>query len=319
MSQFALHIHQDGNHEEILFDGLDRTLGENEFIWVNLNPKDETSKQLLFDEFELDSSLKDVLFSNTQRPRLELFDDHIFISIRGVNYSSEEDHEDMISLRILLFQNAIITLHTRDMKSIAQMKKSLEENHKYSSATQFLIQLISTLNTLISTEVENLNERVTLLEEASLTDDIEIYQDPLSEIRRTLLGYQKYLLPQASVLQKLWEVNTKWFKKRERTLLKNQAEKTSSLFAELEHLRQRSSVLQEEIKSALSERMNQSMYRLTIVATIMLPLGLFAGLMGANVGGMPFSNSSYGFLIICLMCFGLGTGVFALLKYMKWI
>mgnify|MGYP001480312756 CR=1 FL=1 len=93
----------------------------------------------------------------------------------------------------------------------------------------------------------------------------------------------------------------------------------ATLVGEVEHLRQRSAVVQEAIKSAQSDEMNKTMFRLTIVATLMLPLGMFAGLMGANVGGMPFADDPNGFIIMCVISLALGGGVFGLLKVMRWI
>ena len=83
---------------------------------------------------------------------------------------------------------------------------------------------------------------------------------------------------------------------------------------ELDTIRDRAIVAQEELLSKLSEVLNKRMYTLSLVATIFLPLGFLTGLLGINVGGIPGANSPYGFLLICL---GIGALVFVLIGYLK--
>ncbi|MBC8423805.1 zinc transporter ZntB, partial [bacterium] len=66
-------------------------------------------------------------------------------------------------------------------------------------------------------------------------------------------------------------------------------------------IRDRATVTQEELNSSLTEQMNKTMYVLSIVAGIFLPLGLLTGLLGINVGGIPGTESPWAFTIFCIM------------------
>ena len=67
---------------------------------------------------------------------------------------------------------------------------------------------------------------------------------------------------------------------------------------DLDAARDRAAVTQEELSSHLSEQTNKRLYVLSVVAAIFLPLGLLTGLLGANVGGMPYATHPQGFLIL---------------------
>jgi zinc transporter len=56
---------------------------------------------------------------------------------------------------------------------------------------------------------------------------------------------------------------------------------------EIDEVRDRAALAQEELLTRVSEQINERSYLFTIVATIFLPLSFFTGLMGINVGGMP--------------------------------
>ncbi len=319
MPQFAYHIRPSGDHQPIELEELTEAPLQDGFLWVNLDPQDEACPYLLKKLVEIDRATSEALFNNSLRPRLELNEDDIYLSVRGVNLRETDCPEDMVNLRILVTPHALLTFHTRDLVSVATLKNQIDKKQTISSQSSLLARLISLMIELIGNEIEEIADLVTKMEEQSLSDNLDGLQDDLSPVRRSLLGFQKHLQPQANILHRLCETDSRWIKKRERTQFKNLAEKLSTQVGELDHLRQRTTVLQEEIKSAQTEEMNNTMYRLTIVATLMLPLSLFAGLMGANVGGMPFAESPYGFLILCLISLGMGLGVYIALKKLKWI
>jgi len=61
------------------------------------------------------------------------------------------------------------------------------------------------------------------------------------------------------------------------------------------------------------------MYALTLVATIMLPLGFLAGLLGVNVGGMPGADTSWAFWAVCAMLAAVTIFEVWLFKRLKWL
>ncbi len=66
---------------------------------------------------------------------------------------------------------------------------------------------------------------------------------------------------------------------------------------DLEAVRDRAVVTQEELVNRLSDQLNKRMYVLSIIAAIFLPLGFFTGLLGINVGGIPGAENPWAFTI----------------------
>jgi len=65
--------------------------------------------------------------------------------------------------------------------------------------------------------------------------------------------------------------------------------------------------------------MNRTMYVLSIVATIFLPLGFITGLLGINVGGIPGVEDPYAFWSVCAMLVVLVVVEIVLFKKKKWL
>ena len=63
-------------------------------------------------------------------------------------------------------------------------------------------------------------------------------------------------------------------------------------------LQERIKLLQEEIAGRVAEANNRSLFVLTIVTVLALPINIIAGLLGMNVGGIPLADHPYGFWIV---------------------
>ena len=61
-------------------------------------------------------------------------------------------------------------------------------------------------------------------------------------------------------------------------------------------LQERIKLLQEEIAAQVNENNNRSVFILTMVTVLALPINIVAGLLGMNVGGMPLAQHEHGFL-----------------------
>ncbi|MDX1581577.1 MAG: CorA family divalent cation transporter, partial [Alphaproteobacteria bacterium] len=89
-----------------------------------------------------------------------------------------------------------------------------------------------------------------------------------------------------------------WMDQRDRLLLREVADKITRYVEELDTVRERAAVVQDELSSRLAERLNNNTYVLSVIAAIFLPLGLLTGLLGINVGGMPGADQSWAFWVV---------------------
>ena len=110
-----------------------------------------------------------------------------------------------------------------------------------------------------------------------------------------------------------------WLDQGERLRLREMADRITRYVEELETARERTLLVQDELSSRLSEQMNKTMYVLTIVATIFLPLGFVTGLLGVNLGGIPGTDEPLAFILLCLGLLGFGLLELLLFRRLKWI
>ena len=73
------------------------------------------------------------------------------------------------------------------------------------------------------------------------------------------------------------------------------------MLRDLAALQERIKLLQEEIVAQVGEQTNRSVFTLTVVTVLALPINIIAGLLGMNVGGIPLADNPHGFLVIALI------------------
>ena len=87
---------------------------------------------------------------------------------------------------------------------------------------------------------------------------------------------------------------------------------------DLEALKERAAVAQEELQNKISEELNNLMYALSVITTVFLPLGFLTGLLGVNIGGIPGTENPDAFRIFFISLFVLVVVQLIIFKWKKW-
>jgi zinc transporter len=103
-------------------------------------------------------------------------------------------------------------------------------------------------------------------------------------------GYDRFFSPPA------------WITEEELRNLQQAAEKFSTAISDTAALVERVKQLQEELAAFANEQTNRTLFVLTVVTVLALPINLVAGLFGMNVGGIPLAQHPYGFFLVVSPC-----------------
>lgn len=135
--------------------------------------------------------------------------------------------------------------------------------------------------------------------------------------RQDIVMLRRYMAPQRDAVSMLYADPPSWLGENDRLRLRETANRLMQYIEALDAARERALVLDDGIANELAERLNKNMYVLSVIAAIFLPLGFITGLLGINVGGIPFQENANGFLVTGLaltVVVGLELAIFRLLK-----
>ena len=99
-------------------------------------------------------------------------------------------------------------------------------------------------------------------------------------------------------LRRLLQHPTDWMAELDVQALREASEEFSVVLRDMTTLQERSKLLQEEIAAQVNEGNNRSLFVLTIVTVLALPINIIAGLLGMNVGGVQLAQHANGFWIV---------------------
>ena len=270
-------------------------------IWVHLDYTEDEVKKWLEKESGLSLLTCEALVTDETRPRIASTDNGLLITLRAVNCNPGADPDDMVSIRLWLNENRIITMRHRRVEAINDIKKTFEKGNGPTNSGEFLVMLTERLTHRIVDTADGIDEGVDSLEDQILEQERASLRSRLSSIRRMIITLRRYIVPQREVLSRLLSEKIPWISEIDRLRLREIAERTIRIIEDLDAARDRAAIAQEELNARLSEQMNNTIYIMSIVATIFLPLGLLTGLLGINVGGIPGSETRWAFLLVCII------------------
>jgi zinc transporter len=262
-----------------------------------------------------------LLLEENTRPRLlPLPDQEVLLFLRGVNLNPGAEPEDMVSVRIFAAPQRVISLRLRPLRATEELIVQLSEGRGPKTASELILYLSQYLTDKIQDLVGELSESVDNEEEK--TDADERYSPDhgkLLHVRRRAAGLRRFLGPQRDIYGQMSRIRLPWFVDDDADYWNELNNSLTRYLEELELTRERVGLLLESEDRRLREHMNRTMYRFGIITGIFLPMSFLTGLLGINVGGIPGSDSPYGFLVACGLIVAVALGQWWLFRRLRWV
>lgn len=288
-------------------------------LWVHLDYRADGARSWLEQESKIDPVLLESLTATETRPRSDVHKNVMLGILRGVNLNPGADPEDMVSIRFWIEENRIVTMRHRRIMALEGLRKAVEDGAGPVGSGDFLDLLADALTARMGDVIVDIDEAFDAIEEEVLTEKSYELRPRLANIRRSVISLRRYIAPQRDVITQIQNAKVDWLNDAGRMSLRETADRTTRFVEDLDAIRDRATVTQEELNSSLSEQMNKTMYVLSIVAGIFLPLGLLTGLLGINVGGIPGTENPWAFAIFCVILVGVAVWQIWLFKRKKWM
>lgn len=313
-----------GGGQEIDWQGVHSWQTGDGALWVHLDRNDGDAVNWLMERSGLNTTTAEALLEEETRPRFFSDNDGLLVILRGVNQNPGSNPEDMVGLRIWIEGNKIITVRMRKLMSIQDIRDQLSAGKGPKTPGGFLVSVADRLVSRMAPVIEEMEEQLDDLEASLDETEHRVSRTIIRSLRSKAIALRRYLAPQRDVLTFLSrdteeEDGTALLNDKQRRRLHEVADRTTRLVEELDELRERASILQDELITRLSESMGRITYVLTVVAAIMLPLSFVTGLLGINVGGIPGTDNPWAFLLVCIGLTLLGGLTFWLFRHKKWL
>lgn len=315
----ALLLDGHGGAETIAWDKVGNWSAEQGCLWLHFNFEDPAVQTWLQEQSGLNEIAVGALLSDETRPRTITRGQNLLLSLRGLNLSEGNNPEDMVSVRIWTNGQKVISTRRRRLLSTEDLLEALANGRGPTDAADLLVTWIERIVTRMNDTIEDFDDRVLELEGRVLEGESEGIRLKLSQLRRQSIAIRRYLAPQREAMNRLAAERLDWLNEIKRLELREANDRLIRYIEDIDEVRDRAALAQEELMSRVSEQLNTRSYVFTVVATIFLPLGFFTGLMGINVGGMPGVDNDIAFWVVVAMSVGLSILLGVLFRFKRWL
>lgn len=299
-------------------DTVERSENDFAFTWIHMRRDAQEARDWL-DECGLSSRVRMALTAEDTRPRCTVIGDGAIINLRGVNLNAGAEPEDMISTRLWVEERKIVGIWLRPLRAIVDLFDSIEEGHAPQTPGALIAQLALRLVDRTEPVIASLNERVDRLEEDVLEGSIPAQQSELADIRRTAIILRRFIFPQRDALTTLQIEDLPWLADRDRGRIGEAVDRVTRVAEELDAIRDRSSVIHDQIMERRSSILNRNMLILATVTAIFLPLQFLTGLLGMNVAGIPGKDYPAAFAIVTIASLAIAAGLYWIFRRTRFL
>ena len=295
---------------------------QNMLLWADFWDVEPALEQLILVER---FGLHPMAIQDAQRqrhpPKLEAFDDHAFILLKGLGRETPDFAFETIQIAIFVGKRFLVTRHSDSSPSIDRLWQEMESDQSlFARGTDVLaLRLSRIIVDRYLKKLLTLEPRIEALEQGMISDprdemlaELIGYKTQLRKFRRVFL-YQVQIFstltteqPPGIGVERLHEINDVYENQ-------DRANSLATLYYEL------ASDLIDGYISLASHRLNNIIKVLTIITAIFVPLSFLAGIYGMNFEYMPELHSRSGYFILLGVMTGIVTVLLLVFRRWRWI
>jgi zinc transporter len=269
-----------------------------EFIWLHFNLSNTASEKWLKANVSLPDEFYETLHQGSRSTRIELAENTLIAVVNDVLRNFSFEASDISTLWVNVAQNIVISARRTPLQSIERLRQAVKHGEPIRSTVELVTHLLRDQADVLVNIVRGVVARVDEIEDKLLAGRLRNKREDLGSLRRVLVRLQRLLAPEPAALFRLLQRPPVWVAELDRQELRQSTEEFSVVLSDMSSLQERIKLLQEEIAARVNEENGRSLFVLTIVTVLALPINIIAGLLGMNVGGIPLAQDPYGFWII---------------------
>jgi zinc transporter len=267
----------------------------NYWVWIALDPAGPGAHHWLHHQAKLDEHVVSALLAVDTRPRCLVGQEGALLILRGINADPNSQPTDLVSIRVWIEDNRVITVQHRKLATVEGLRAAYERGEGPKSSAELTVALADGMIERMRTVVNHFESEIDALEDESLTGALPDLRRRLSRVRHGIVPLRRYLAPQRDAFSRLMAANLPWLDDWWKSHLREIADEVSLHIDALDAVRESAHIVQDTLSDRISEQTNKMIVLLSIGAAAFLPLNLFVGLLGANVAGIPGAQSPVAF------------------------
>jgi magnesium transporter len=288
--------------------------------WISVERPDQPETlQSLTDYYRIHPLTAEDILDTEQRPKVEEFDDYLFITLKAVNPAETLELEH---ISLVLTADTVITFQEKEGNYFDGIRKRILNNAgriRRMGADYLAYLLIDAVADEYFTVLDFLGSEIEKFEDRAIDDQDENLMPDIQKFKQNLLRVRRVIWPLRESLSLLPHLDSRRMGEDLEPFLKDLHDHVVQAAETVETYRELMAGVMEVNLSALSNRMNKVMKVLTIISTIFIPLTFIVGVYGMNFRFMPELDKPWAYPLTWGIMAVIALGMLFFFKRRRWI
>jgi len=291
--------------------------------WINIDGIHQVDIiQKIGIHFGLHPLIQEDIVNTGQRPKMEDFGNYIYVVLKMIYHDENDDEIKMEQVSLILGKNFVISFQEREgdiFNHVRERIRSGKGRIRKMKADYLAYALLDAVVDNYFFVLEKTGEQIEELEEKVISESRpEILQD-IHRLKRGMIFLRRSVWPLREVISSLERVESSLIQESSRIYLRDVYDHTIQVIDSVETFRDMLSGMHDTYLSSISNRMNEVMKVLTIIATIFIPLTFIAGIYGMNFQFMPELGWRWGYFVVWLVIGVVAVVMVIFFRKKKWL
>ena len=291
--------------------------------WINVQGLQQVDTlQGLADFFGWHPLVVEDIVNTAQRPKLEDYGDYLFIVLKRMSTSNAAKHIQVEQVSMIQSSQYLVTFQEGGDEPFCDVRNRLnnERGRIRKLGTDYLAyEIIDSVVDQYFVVLEQLDHYLEGLEDQILDHPGPESLQRLHQIKRDAIIIRSSVWPLREVLNHLQHSDSTLVNKETSIYFRDVYDHTAAVIESIEISRDILTGMFDVYLTSLSNRMNETMKVLTVIATIFIPLTFLTGIFGMNFRFMPILEWEWGFLLLFTLMFFLAGGMLVYFRRKRWI
>ena len=291
--------------------------------WLNVNGLHDVGiLKKLGDHFNIHPLILEDILNTHQRPKIEVFDDYVYIVLKMIGYNEDSKELNIEQVSLILGPHYVITLQERPGDIFDSLRTRIRDNKgriRRGAPDYLTYAIIDIVVDHYFLVLEKLGETIEIMEDAVVEHPTPSLMHEMHYLKSELIALRKAVWPLREMISTVVREEIGLITENSMPYFHDIYDHTIQVVDTVETYRDMVSGLLDVYLSSVSNKMNEVMKVLTIIATIFIPLTFIAGIYGMNFDFMPELHwrwaypAVWGFMLVILV------GMIVYFRKKKWL
>jgi len=290
-------------------------------VWINVDGLDAKLIEDVGGIYDLHPLILEDILNTDQRPKTEDFGNYIYIVLKNFN-NKNNGNLPSEQVSIILGKNFILSFKEKETSLFEPIRERLRGNKgriRKAGPDNLAHALIDNVVDNYFFVLEELEERIEYLEDDLVTQTSPVNLQAIHSLKRELIVLRKSLWPLREAISTLERTDSELITASTHIYFKDIFDHIIAIIDTVETYREMLSGMLDIYLSTVSNRLNEVMKVLTIIATIFMPLTFLAGVYGMNFKYMPELEWRFGYFSVLGVMLVIALLMLKYFKNKKWI